>query len=83
MAASTALNQKDSGVKSVEPEKKWRKRRLTGKIAALTALNREKERRKLRWTEQISALKALNRKIAALTALNQRNSGVKGVELEK
>ena len=38
MAASTALNRKDGGVNGVEPEKKRRQRRLTGKIAASTAL---------------------------------------------
>ena len=38
----TPLYGKNSGVNAVSPEKKRRQRRLTGKIAALTALNRQK-----------------------------------------
>ena len=39
IAALEALDRKDSGVNSVEPE---RMRRLTGKIAASTSLNRKR-----------------------------------------
>ena len=39
MKASTAFNRKNSGVNSVQPEKKRCERRPTGKIAAFAAFN--------------------------------------------
>ena len=69
IAALEALDRKDIGVNSVEPE---RMRRLTGKIAASTSLNRKR-----------SGVNGAGWKNGGANSVEPKKGGFNGVESEK